>query len=82
MGGNVDRGGSREGKGKSLRTNKVEIHKVVKKGMHAPSSIVQVLSSTAPEAAPGLHIGVDCGCQLLSRQFERDSLKVGRARRD
>ncbi|MEW5310015.1 MAG: hypothetical protein WDW38_001850 [Sanguina aurantia] len=76
MGGNVDRGGSREGKGKSLRTNKVENFKVIKKGTQTAVT-QQSETSTAPEAASeGLHFAIDAGVQLLSRQFERDSLKV------
>ena len=78
-----DRGGSREGK-KSLRGNKQQIAKQLKdeqKG-HVPSGPRPSTTETPPpavaagaSAAQGAAL-VDCGAQLINRQFDRDQFKV------
>lgn len=82
MFGRVDRGGSREGK-KSLRTNKIALAKASRdqgkdKPPEGPSSspappvLLDCTTGTTPGGAPL----IDCGVQLLSRQFDRDQLRV------
>lgn len=106
MGGNVDRGGGREGKGKSLRNNKKEIAdkvcacseqqhvqhanatyagggilvwqvKALQKG-HLSGSDGPCTSAPPPPIRGSEQAAciVDCGVQLLNRQFDRDQLKA------
>lgn len=82
-----DRGGGREGKGKSLRTSKVQLqHKIkedlrVQLGGTAAGTTADAISAAAPAALVHVQAAVlslvDCGAQLASRQFDRDQLKAG-----
>eukprot|EP00741_Cyanophora_paradoxa_P012425 tig00020610_g12004.t1 len=72
-----DRGGGREGKGKSLRKNKQAIEALKKQARH--DAVAKIATSPAPPPLLVLERGralVDCACNLLNRAFENDQLKI------
>ncbi|GAX77518.1 hypothetical protein CEUSTIGMA_g4962.t1 [Chlamydomonas eustigma] len=80
MFGGVDRGGSREGK-KSLRKNKIGIDAKVKSIQKGHAAIPDNSTQTSANPPPVQKCDhampiVDCGVQLINRQFDRDQLKV------
>lgn len=75
--GGVDRGGSRESKKASLRKNKKAINEAAKLAGKGPAQERPTASLKPPRLlASGHDCAIDCGAQLLNRQFDRDQLKV------
>lgn len=83
MGFRVDRGGGREGKKSSLRSNKKAIAEAAKSADHKPA--VERPSKSLPPhpllSLPGEPLFIDCNASLISRQFDRDREAVLRRAR-
>eukprot|EP00744_Colponema_vietnamica_P009729 GILI01013804.1.p1 GENE.GILI01013804.1~~GILI01013804.1.p1 ORF type:complete len:680 (-),score=256.32 GILI01013804.1:617-2656(-) len=78
FGGRVDRGGGREGKGKSLRKNKIALNEMAKQAAKPERAPQGTTKSHPATLLPSTHrmAFIDAGCHIVNRQFDRDQLKV------
>ena len=73
-----DRSGGREVKGASLKKSKKNPGSTISKAKKAPKSAGEGATNSAPAPPPSDLSGpfFDCGCAIISRQFDRDRDRV------